>query len=138
MAFTFEGHTFDPVPHSKMSPAEIDVLERCVGLNYDRIKYEANKCVCDHAMERHIHVNKKGRVSEETSCLIEDCRCGRFTSDIPTRINYAFIWIALRRVAPEVSFDALCEVPQDALKLAEKPSPAGDAVDPSLTSEPEE
>lgn len=137
MPFTFQNHVFEPVAHSKMSPAEIDVLERCVGMNYDKIKYEANKCVCDHAMERHVHVDKKGRIHpDDTSCRIEECRCGNFTSDVPTRINYAFIWVALRRVAPEVSFDELCEVPQDALKLAEAPA-SGDAADPSQTSQSE-
>lgn len=117
MPFHYKGQTFDAVPREKMTPGEIDWVERVTGLTYRKIEFLANHCVCEHQMVAHLHyktVDGESQVDfDDQSCADPDCRCEDFAGDLPSRVNFAFLLVAAKRHDPTINWDDAMNAAQD-------------------------
>lgn len=113
MQVTFKGKTVPFVSQDKMTPGEIDAVERVTDLTLQRIRRLGETCVCGHGLDPHRHKDDAGKFTDDTSCA--SCECDQHVPDLPTRISTAFLWIALRRDDPSVKFADVSNVPQDEL-----------------------
>lgn len=119
MPFHYKGQTFDGVPREKMTPGEIDWVERSTGLTYKKIQFLAKRCVCEHDDNTHLHFTKATAkkpaelLLDDLSCTAADCGCDRFEADMPSRCGFAFLAIAAKRHDPSLSWDDVMQTPQD-------------------------
>lgn len=122
MPFHFKGETVAQVPVSEMSPGEIDHVEKITGLSYARLERLAKTCVCEHNVARHLHF-EGDKPTDQTNC--KDCDCESFASDQPVRATFAYLWIALKRVKPEITFEDVENTPQSEWRYegAKDPTP---------------
>ena len=103
MKITFRGVTTEFVSQDKMTPGEIDAVERATGLTFGKIQRMGQTCVCDHPLDAHRHKDDvTGDVTDVTSCA--RCACEEFGPDVPSRVSTAFIWVSLRRADLTLKF----------------------------------
>lgn len=134
MPYTFQGETFDSVPLAKLSPAEIDVVERLTGESYQKLTRRMQTCVCEHFLGEHAHFDDKGVLDrDDASCKSQECNCPMFAGDVSSRANFAMLFIALKRHKPDAKFEDVESVPQDEWVYEAGP----DDVDPTQPSEAE-
>lgn len=140
MKISFRGQTVDFVPQDKMTPGEVDAVERATDLTFQRIRRLGETCVCGHGLAPHRHKDDAGEFTGDTACT--ECDCARHISDMPTRISTAYMWVSIKRADPSVKFADVANTPQDELTVVDDEPEAVDAnpTDPppgeeSLTSE---
>lgn len=119
MPFHFKGQEFEAVAREKMTPGEIDAVERYTGYTYKRISFMANRCVCEHPAQSHLHYEATNdgdaRLdANNQSCGEDKCPCLAFDPDLPALIQYAFLYVAAKRADPGTSWDEIRDLPQDA------------------------
>lgn len=136
MPIEFNGKTYPLVSNDKMTPGEIDAVERVTGLTFQKIRYMGSMCVCDHNVGAHTHRDEEGRVTDDSSCLAEGCPCGAHAADLPTRVSTAFVWVAIKRSEPTTTFEQINSASVDELKISATDEDA--AVDPTQPSQSEE
>jgi hypothetical protein len=129
MSYSINGISFDMVAQDKMTPAEIDAVERVTGLTFTKISRLGQTCVCEHSLTvTHIHKDAEGTVvRENTACVA--CDCDQFWPDLPTRVTTAFIWVSAKRAIPTITFEEVGAIPLDA--LGDDAAQAVVAVDPT-------
>lgn len=129
MPFHYKGQTFDAVPREKMTPGEIDWVERVTGLTYKKITFLAERCVCEHLASQHLHfkdVEGQSQIDvEDQSCRDAACPCDGFDPDLPSRVTYAFLLVAAKRHDPTINWDDAMNAPQDewSYERGESPDP---------------
>lgn len=127
MPFHYKGQTFDAVPREKMTPGEIDWVERVTGLTYKKITYLANRCVCEHLATAHLHyidVEGESQIDPKNqTCGDSGCDCEGFDPDLPNRVTYAFLLVAAKRNDPSVNWDDAMNAAQDEWTYERTPEP---------------
>lgn len=131
MSYSIDGTTFDMVAQDKMTPAEIDAVERVSGLTFTKITRLGQTCVCDHSLTvTHLHKDADGTVKrDETSCAA--CDCDQFWPDLPTRVTTAFVWVSAKRAIPTITYDEVAAIPLDNLSGDESAAEQAPPVDPT-------
>lgn len=111
MPFIFKGRTFPQVAIGDMSPGEIAQVESITGWSYPKLARHAKSCVCEHLVDAHFHFHE-GKPTDDLSCTAEGCGCAGFAADQPVLATFAYMWIALKRANPEVTFQEIEDTPQ--------------------------
>lgn len=136
MPYTFQGETFDSVPLLKLSPSEIDQVERLTGISYQKLTRQLQTCVCEHFLGDHVHFDKDGKADRDnTACKSEVCNCPMFSGDVSSRANFAMLFIAYKRHKPDARFEDVESVPQDEWTYEAGESDV-DPTQPSLEESP--
>lgn len=132
MPMNYKGKQFDVVSPDKMTPGEVDAIERATGLTFQKIRRMGETCVCDHSMRDHAHKDDAGDVvADDTSCTV--CDCPQHEGDVPTRVTTAFMWVSIKRADMSVKFADVADQPMDS--FAAEGSDAPDPTQPSATTE---
>ena len=107
----------------KITPAEVDAMERLTGMTFSKMQYRRSICVCEHGERRHINKDAAGDVVEDdTSC--SECGCEEFDSDLPQKAAMAPIWLSVKRQHPTVTYDDVAAVPYADLRVEDtEPDP---------------
>jgi hypothetical protein len=103
MPVLFEGEPYPIIAQDKLTPGEIDAVERATGLTLQKMRRMGQTCVCEHDYTLHAHKDAAGEQdAEDTSCTA--CGCLEHEGDQPSRVTTAFIWVSIRRVKANVTF----------------------------------
>jgi hypothetical protein len=128
----YGGKQFDVVSPDKMTPGEVDAIERATGLTFQKIRRMGETCVCEHGMRDHTHKDDAGDVVEDdTSCTV--CSCEKHEGDVPTRVNTALMWVSIKRGDMSVKFSDVSNQPMDVF-ISED---GADVPDPTVQPQPE-
>lgn len=116
------------IPINRLTPGEVDAIERATQLTLGKIRRMGETCVCDHPITAHRHKDAEGAIREDlTACDRDECRCETFAPDLPARFGTALMWISLRRVRPTIKLSEITDS-EDALSVVEvddeTPTPA--------------
>lgn len=133
MPIQFNGESYPVISQDKMTPGEIDAVERATGLTFQRITRLGQTCVCSHGAGFHRHLDGEGQPSDDTSCSVEDCDCEQHEADLPTRVSTAFMWVSIKRGNPAVKYDEVANTP-----LAELNVTAEDVASDPTDAPPQE
>lgn len=98
----FNGEQFDPIPTDKLTPAEVDAVERVTGMTLPAIRRAGDTCVCGHGSKDHEHKDEQGEQTDDTACTV--CSCPEHSADVRMSVNTAFMWVAIKRTQPTVTF----------------------------------
>lgn len=130
MAIRFNGESYPAIDMARLTPGEADAVERVTGLTLNKIKRMGSTCVCEHDVKAHTHKDAAGEQTDDTSCT--SCSCDEHESDLPSRVNTAFIWISIKRKSPAVTYREVADQAlEDFNDAAEEPP-----VDPTQSSVP--
>jgi len=125
MPIQFQGETYPMVAQDKMTPGEIDAVERATGLTFQKIRRMGETCVCDHGVRDHTHLDDQGEQTDDTSCKV--CTdCDQHQPDLPSRISTAFVWVSIKRVNPAVKFSDVSDAPMTELFQPDAEEPAAE------------
>jgi hypothetical protein len=127
MAIKFHGETYPAIDMGRLTPGETDAIERVTGLTLPKIKRMGSTCVCEHDVKAHTHKGDDGEQTDDTSCT--SCDCDEHESDLPSRVNTAFMWIAIKRKSPTVAFKEVADQAFEDFQGAEE-----EAADPTVPS----
>lgn len=128
MAIKFKGETYPAIDMGRLTPGETDAVERVTQLTLPKIKRMGSTCVCEHDMKAHEHKDDDGELdTADISCT--KCDCAEHESDLPSRVNTAFMWIAIKRKSPGVTFKDVADQAFEDFGGAE-----GEAPDPTVPS----
>lgn len=106
----YAGGVYPLIAPDKMTPGEIDSVERNTGLTMQKIRRMGETCVCEHQSADHTYKDAAGEIdTSDTSC--SRCSCPKHEADVPMRINTAFAYISLRRCLPTLRFDEFADAP---------------------------
>ncbi len=117
MQITFRGVAYPVIPQDKLTPGEIDAVERATDLTFQKIRRMGDLCVCGHGSSAHRHRDDAGEFTDDTACT--SCDCASHTSDLPTRISTAFMWVSIRRADPAVKFADVSDTPADEIGFSD-------------------
>jgi hypothetical protein len=87
--------------------------------------------VCEHGKKAHEHKDAEGNQTDDTSCA--DCGCEQHESDLPSRVNTAFMWVGIKRKSPAVTFREVADQAFEDFGGADEEPP----VDPTQPSDPD-
>ena len=123
----FRGTEAALVQLEKMAPAEVDAVERVTGLTFRKIQFKSKSCACDHSLDAHMHRDDDGELdTTKSDCTQDGCGCDEFEPDLPTIVDTALAWVALKRANPTLSFSEVNAAPLDEFEFT-----AGGDVDPT-------
>ena len=131
MAIKFEGKTYPTIDPNELSPGEISDIEQATGLTYQKIRRMGEVCVCGDLKKYHEHKDAAGEFTEDTSCT--SCAvCEQHEPDLPMSIQTAFLWVAIKKLSPDVRFADVAGTPMASLFVADEIP----AVGPTVPVEP--
>jgi hypothetical protein len=115
MAIKFRGEKYDDLDFNKITPGEVGALEKQVGMVFPKIRRAIDMCVCDHGREDHAHKDDAtGEPSDDTSCV--KCEsCAEHLPSLPSGVNTALVWLAIKRHVPTVTYREVADTPYDEL-----------------------
>ena len=126
---TYAGQSVPLLAQEKMTPGEIDAIERVTGLTFQKIRRMSDTCVCAHGAKVHLHRNGAGDLDPtDTSC--GTCDCDEHEPDLPISVGTAVVWVSVRRVIATVQFSDIESVPQDELYADLEPDVVADPTEP--------
>jgi hypothetical protein len=96
------------ISQDKLTPGEIDAIERATGLTLAKIRRMGDTCVCEHPASAHQH--KDDATGDLSNGTCTRCDCPGHEGDVPSRVSTAFIWISLRRAYPTLKFSDVSDV----------------------------
>lgn len=122
MQITFRGKQYPFVPQDRLTPGEIDAVERATGLTFGRIQRSGQTCVCDHPRKDHQHKDDTtGEFTDVTTC--DRCDCEEFAPDVLSRVSTAFLWVSLRRGDMTLKFSDVLEDESLVISPDDEPDP---------------
>lgn len=128
---SFRGTTIPEFDPESLSPAEADAVEGVTGLSFKRINRLRSRCVCDHGAQSHIRPSVEGQPEVDDSSCSECDDCPEFEPDMPSIVETAMTWVAIKRVLPGTSFSDVNNAPGTDFALVEV------AGEPDPTDEPQ-
>lgn len=129
----FRGEVCPLIGLEKMTPGEVDAVERMTGLTLAKIRFRGSQCACDHPIGAHTHKDDEGEVDpSDQTCTVDDCPCDEFSSDVPMSVNTALTWVSVKRVIQDVKFSEVADTPMDQMPSGED-APAVVVEDPTPT-----
>lgn len=128
MAIRFQGQDYPAIDMGRLTPGEADAVERVTGMTLNKIKRAGATCVCEHGVKEHTHKDDAGNQTDDTSCT--KCECEEHESDLPSRVNTAFIWISIKRKLPSVSYKDVADQAFEDFQ-----GPGDDVADPTDPSQ---
>jgi hypothetical protein len=131
MAIKFKGESYPAIDMARLTPGEADAVERVTGLTLPKITRMGETCVCEHGKKAHEHKDAEGNQTDDTSCA--DCGCEQHESDLPSRVNTAFMWVGIKRKSPAVTFREVADQAFEDFGGADEEPP----VDPTQPSDPD-
>lgn len=120
----FKGTKIPDLSAGSLKPSQVDAVEKVLGMSFPKIQRALELCVCGHG--RKAHLTKDGDLG---GCRLTDCDCDQHSPDVPTRLSFAFAWVAIREQFPDLTFDDLLDTPGDELEME-----ADDEADPTPPS----
>jgi hypothetical protein len=134
MPINYGGKQYDIVSPDKMTPGEVDAVERATGLTFQKIRRMSDTCVCEHGLRDHTHKDDQGDIDKsDTSCT--SCSCEKHEGDVPTRVTTAFMWVSVKRGDMSVKFSDVSDQPMDGL-ISEDVDVADPTVQPQSEASP--
>jgi hypothetical protein len=134
MPIGYNGNTYPLVSQDKMTPGEIDAVERVTGLTLQKIRRMGATCVCDHDVSTHLHKDDDGEQTDDTSCT--ECSCVQHSGDVPTRVTTAFMWVSVKRGEPTLKYGDFADAPLSDWNITAEPEDEGtDPTEPPLAAE---
>jgi hypothetical protein len=101
---TFRDISAPSVLVNRLTPGEVDAVERATQLTLGKIRRMGSTCVCDHPQTAHLHKGDDGEVRADVTSCDRDCGCEEFAPDLPARFGTALMWVSLKRVEPTLKF----------------------------------
>lgn len=127
----YKGTVIPEVELDKLTTGEADAIERVIGMTIAKLNRVRQRCVCDHQVKLHQHLNVEGEVDEsDSSCGVGDCDCDEFESDVSTLVGAALTWVAIKRVLPTTTFAELQASTGDEFEVLDDKEPDPDPTEP--------
>jgi hypothetical protein len=131
MLIEFRGKKSPFIPQDKLTPGEIDAVERVTDLTFQKIRRLGDVCVCDHNVSAHRHKDDAAEFTDDLSCTI--CDCEGHQANLPTRVSTALMWVSIKRADPSVKYSDVSDCPLDEINLEDEGS--ADPTEPPPAAE---
>ena len=112
MAIKFRGEKYADLDFSKITPGEVRILERQVGMEFPLIQRALKTCVCGHTRTDHEHKDAQAELTDDTSCVKCEA-CPEFAPKIPSDVSTTLMWLSIKRHLPTVTYREVEDTPYE-------------------------
>ena len=115
MGLKFRGEKVSAMDFSKITPGEVRILERQVGMAFPLVQRAMKTCVCGHLRNDHDHKDDNAELTDDTACVKCDASCDEFAPNVPSDVNTTLLWLGIKRKVPTVTYKEIEDTPYEDL-----------------------